>query len=65
MKLAAARAIASSISEDRLNKEYFIPSIFDKAVARRVADAVALKADETGMACRKPRGANDGSETGG
>ena len=62
MKLAAAQAIASSISDEQINEEHIIPSIFDKAVVRRVADAVALAADETGMARRKPRVAGDDSE---
>lgn len=62
MKLSAAHAIASSISDDQLNEEHIIPSIFDKAVVRRVADAVALAADETGMARRKPRAGSDEAE---
>ncbi len=40
MKLAAADAIASCISEEALSPRYIIPSVFDKRVAERVAEAV-------------------------
>jgi len=40
MQLAAARAIASLVSEEELNAEYIIPSPFDKRVAQAVARAV-------------------------
>lgn len=40
MKFAAAKAIASLISEEELNPEYIIPSAFDKRVADTVAEAV-------------------------
>ena len=40
MKLAAARAIASSIPEDELRADYIVPSVFDKRVAKAVGDAV-------------------------
>ncbi len=41
MKVAAAYAIASLISEDELSADYIIPSPFDKRVAEAVAKAVA------------------------
>ncbi|MBE5906353.1 MAG: NAD-dependent malic enzyme [Lachnospiraceae bacterium] len=41
MKLAAARAIASLVSDEERNPEYIIPSAFDKRVADRVAEYVA------------------------
>lgn len=41
MKLAAARAIAALVPEDKLNPEYIIPSALDKSVAEAVAKAVA------------------------
>lgn len=44
MKLAAAKAIASLVSEEELKAEYIIPSVFDKRVAETVAKAVALAA---------------------
>ena len=54
MKLAAAEAIASIISDDELSEEYIIPSVFDKRVAKSVAAAVGRAAFETGSA-RKSR----------
>ncbi|MDE7193016.1 MAG: NAD-dependent malic enzyme [Oscillospiraceae bacterium] len=41
MKLAAARAIASLVTEDKLSQDYIIPSALDKSVAEAVARAVA------------------------
>ena len=46
MKLAAAKAIASIISEDELNEEYIIPNAFDKRVVKAVSEAVAKAAKE-------------------
>lgn len=40
MKLAAARAIASIVSEAELNENYIIPNAFDKRVVPAVAQAV-------------------------
>jgi malate dehydrogenase (oxaloacetate-decarboxylating) len=40
MKLAAAEAIASMVSEDELNDDYIIPAAFAPGVADRVAKAV-------------------------
>ncbi|MGX6961432.1 NAD(P)-dependent malic enzyme [Vagococcus xieshaowenii] len=50
MKMAAAKAIASLISEEELTAEYVIPNPFDKRVAEAVANAVAKTAIETGVA---------------
>jgi malate dehydrogenase (oxaloacetate-decarboxylating) len=50
MKMAAARAIASAVSEDELSEEYIIPSVFNKQVAPAVAQAVAEAARRTGVA---------------
>ncbi|MCH5204039.1 MAG: NADP-dependent malic enzyme [Oscillospiraceae bacterium] len=41
MKLAAAKAIAALVPEDKLSPEYIIPSALDKSVADAVARAVA------------------------
>ncbi len=41
MKLAAAYAIAGLVTEDKLARDYIIPSALDKTVADSVADAVA------------------------
>lgn len=54
MKLAAARAIASTISPDELNEHYIIPSIFNDKVVERVRNAVVEAAIETGVAGRIP-----------
>ena len=40
MKLAAAKAIASLVSEDKLNEDYIMPEAFDPTVAKVVAQAV-------------------------
>jgi malate dehydrogenase (oxaloacetate-decarboxylating) len=55
MKLAAARAIAGVIPESDLGPEYIVPSVFNRAVAPAVADAVAQAAIESGVA-RRQRG---------
>ena len=52
MKLAAANAMADVIPEEDLSEDYIIPSVFDERVAPAVAEAVAEKAKETGMARR-------------
>ena len=44
MKLAAARAIADIVGEER-NAEYVIPSVFDARVVDAVADAVRRSRD--------------------
>ena len=49
MKVAAAKAIASLVSEDELNPEYVIPSPFDERVGSTVAKAVAKAAIDTGV----------------
>jgi malate dehydrogenase (oxaloacetate-decarboxylating) len=41
MLVAAARAIASVVSDEALSTVYIVPSVFDPAVAPAVADAVA------------------------
>ncbi len=49
MKLVAAEAIADSVGADQLAPDHIIPSVFDKAVARRVAAAVKVAAVEDGV----------------
>lgn len=49
MKLAAAEAIASLVSDQELNEDYVIPSPFDPRVAEEVAKRVAQKAVEMGV----------------
>lgn len=50
MKIAAAKAIASFVTDDLLSADYIIPSALDKNVATTVAEAVARVAKETGVA---------------
>jgi malate dehydrogenase (oxaloacetate-decarboxylating) len=52
MKLAAAYAIADSVSKTELSPEYIIPSVFHPTVFKNVARAVSRKAIETGVADR-------------
>lgn len=49
MKLAAAKALASLISESELSVNYIIPSVFDPRVADTIAAEVKRVAIETGM----------------
>ncbi len=53
MKLAAANAIASIITEDELHPDYIIPSVFDRRVGEAVAKAVEEAAYESGVARRE------------
>jgi malate dehydrogenase (oxaloacetate-decarboxylating) len=55
MKLAAAKAIASVVSEEELNEYYIIPSVFNQSVADKVRDAVILAAYDCGVARRRER----------
>ncbi|MBK8294682.1 MAG: NAD-dependent malic enzyme [Solirubrobacterales bacterium] len=50
MKLAAARGIAEVVSDDDLSEEYIIPSVFDRDVAPKVAEAVVQEAKRSGAA---------------
>lgn len=50
MKIAAAKAIAGFVTDDKLSADYIIPSALDKNVAKAVAEAVAKAARETGVA---------------
>ena len=50
MKIAAAKAIASFVTDDKLSADYIIPSALDKTGAQAVAKAVAKAARETGVA---------------
>ncbi|MCZ8523229.1 MULTISPECIES: NAD-dependent malic enzyme [Paenibacillus] len=55
MKLAAARAIASVVTESELNEHYIIPSIFNEQVVNKVRRAVIEAAILTGTARRTPK----------
>jgi len=50
MKMAAAMAIASLISDEELNEDYIIPAAFDPRVGPAVAKAVAEAARASGVA---------------
>lgn len=53
MKIATAIAIASLVSDEELNEDYIIPSVFDKRVSEVVANEVARVAEELGLARKK------------
>ncbi|MHB1682668.1 MAG: malic enzyme-like NAD(P)-binding protein [Bacilli bacterium] len=53
MKLAAARAIADIVTEDELNEQYIVPSVFNKRVGRAVSKAVVDAAVASGVARRE------------
>jgi malate dehydrogenase (oxaloacetate-decarboxylating) len=48
MKVAAARGIAGTVSDEELDEEFIIPSVFNRDVSRAVAQAVAEEAERTG-----------------
>jgi len=49
MKLAAAIAIAESVSAADLSAHFIVPSVFDRSVVQRVAPAVAAAAIADGV----------------
>jgi malate dehydrogenase (oxaloacetate-decarboxylating) len=55
MKIAAAGAIAGVIAEEELLPDYIIPSVFDRRVAKAVAEAVAGAAEADGVAGREQK----------
>jgi malate dehydrogenase (oxaloacetate-decarboxylating) len=54
MKLAAAEAIASVISDDKRDRHYIIPSVFDQKVVELVRERVIQAAIRTNVARRIP-----------
>jgi malate dehydrogenase (oxaloacetate-decarboxylating) len=50
MKLAAAKGIAMAVSEEDLAEDYIIPSVFNREVAPKVAEAVVEEARRDGIA---------------
>ncbi|MDE7215593.1 MAG: NAD-dependent malic enzyme, partial [Clostridia bacterium] len=50
MKMAAAKAIASLVSDEELNADYILPMAFDPRIGKTVAKAVAQAARDTGVA---------------
>lgn len=55
MKLAAANAIASVISDNELNEDYIVPGVFNSRIVESVARAVATAAMKTGVARKQIR----------
>lgn len=53
MKLAAAIAIAESVTDDQLSPEFVVPSVFDRSVVARVAPAVSEAAIKDGVIRKK------------
>ncbi len=53
VKLAAADAIASVIAPEELTFDYIVPSVFDRRVAKAVAESVARAAVDSGIAGRQ------------
>ncbi|MBR2545979.1 MAG: NAD-dependent malic enzyme, partial [Erysipelotrichaceae bacterium] len=50
MKMAAARALSSLVSDEELNEDYILPKAFDPRVGETVAKAVAEAARKSGVA---------------
>ena len=50
MKIAAARALASLVSDRELNEKYIIPDVFDKRGAKVIAKEVANMAEYLNLA---------------
>lgn len=55
MKLAAAQAIASVVTDEELSETYIIPSVFNNKVVERVREAVIKSAIQTEVARKDPR----------
>lgn len=49
MKIAAAHAIANSISDDEISVDYILPEVFNKNVSKNVIEAVKEAAIKTGV----------------
>ena len=50
MKIGAARALASLVSDRELNEKYILPEVYDKRVAKVIAEEVAAVAESLGLA---------------
>ncbi|HUO74041.1 MAG TPA: NAD-dependent malic enzyme [Solirubrobacteraceae bacterium] len=62
MKMVAAAAIASIVTDEELREDYVVPSVFNRDVGRAVAAAVASAARDSGLAGHEP-GAHIGFPT--
>ncbi|MGX9349377.1 malic enzyme-like NAD(P)-binding protein [Microbacterium sp. KNMS] len=54
MLVAAAEAISRNVSDEELNESYIIPSVFDRDVARDVADAIVAVAERDRERAHEP-----------
>lgn len=61
MKLAAARAIASVVTDEELSEDYIVPSVFNRRVVELVTAAVAEAAVAGGVA-RRPHAVTAATE---
>jgi malate dehydrogenase (oxaloacetate-decarboxylating) len=52
MKIAAAEALAGVVKPEELSAEYIIPSVFNREVAVKIAQAVTRAAEDEGVARR-------------
>ncbi len=50
MKIAAAKALASVVTENELSRDYILPDVFDKRVVEKISQAVIKAARESGVA---------------
>ena len=50
MKIAAAKGLASLVSDRELNEKHIIPAVFDKRCAKTIAEEVATIAEELKIA---------------
>ena len=50
MKIAAAKALASLVSDRELNEKHIIPAVFDKRCAKVIAEEVAKVAEQMNLA---------------
>ena len=50
MKVAAAKALASLVSDRELNEKFIIPNVFDKRCAKVIAEEVSNVAESLGLA---------------
>ena len=50
MKIAAANALASVVTDEELSREYILPDVFDKRVVEKISEAVMKAARDSGVA---------------
>jgi malate dehydrogenase (oxaloacetate-decarboxylating) len=50
MKVAAAHGIAAVVTDDELDEDHIVPSVFNRAVSHSVAEAVSREARQSGVA---------------